>query len=369
MQCYRVGGAVRDELLGLPVSDQDWVVVGSTPEQLEQLGYRPVGRDFPVFLHPRTGEEYALARTERKQGKGYKGFTVSADASVTLEEDLQRRDLTINAMAQTAEGELIDPWGGLEDLQNRRLRAVSEAFVEDPLRVLRTARFAARFAPLGFEVEETTRQMMEQLVASGELLELKKERVWIEIEKALACTKPSVFFYLLQQLGAVEQLWPGLAVQLRRAPEVLACLDRAAAAGLSQTQRLAVLGWFAQEAEVKQLAEDLLLPRPYQQQLLALVRIKGHSGLAAKEAEAVMELFDCLDAWRHPELFVSTLELVTLLESINTAASLQVLLSGVQAIKAAELVRQGLKGVAVGLALKEQRLSFLRQQINPVESL
>lgn len=363
MQLYRVGGAVRDELLGLPVSDQDWVVVGATPQQMEQLGYRPVGRDFPVFLHPKTAEEYALARTERKQGRGYKGFTVCADVDVTLEEDLLRRDLTINAMAQSADGELIDPWGGLEDLRARRLKAVSAAFAEDPLRVLRTARFAARFAQLGFVVEENTLQMMAQLVASGELLELKKERIWIEVEKALTSTKPSVFFCVLQQLHAIEQLWPALAVQLQRAPEVLDCLDQAAAVGLSQVQRLAVLGWFAQEEEVEQLAEDLLLPKQYQQQLLALVRVKSHPGLLARNAEEVMALFDRLDAWRHPELFATTLQLVTLLESINTAATLQVFLSEAQAIKAAALVQQGLKGTEVGVALKKQRLAFLQQQI------
>lgn len=365
MQFYRVGGAVRDELLGLPVSDQDWVVVGATPRQMEQLGYRPVGRDFPVFLHPKTAEEYALARTERKQGRGYKGFTVSADASVTLEEDLLRRDLTINAMAQDADGGLIDPWGGLQDLQSRRLRAVSEAFAEDPLRVLRTARFAARFAQLGFEVEETTRQMMVQLVVSGELLELKKERVWMEVEKALQTVTPGVFFAVLTELGAVKQLWPALAVQLQQAPQLLDYLDRVAAAGLSAEQRLAVLGWCADEAEAKQLAEELWLPRAYQQQLLALVRIKSHPGLAATNAEAVMALFDRLDAWRHPQLFAFTLQLVALLESIKTTTLLLNLLTGVQAIKAAALVRQGLKGAAVGQALRAQRLSFLRQQVNP----
>lgn len=365
MQFYRVGGAVRDQLLGLPVNDQDWVVVGATPEQMERLGYRPVGRDFPVFLHPKTGEEYALARTERKQGRGYKGFTVSADPSVTLEEDLQRRDLTINAMAQDAAGELIDPWGGLQDLHNRQLRAVSEAFAEDPLRVLRTARFAARFAPLGFQLEEQTRLLMKQLVASGELLELKKERIWIEMEKALQAQVPGVFFRLLAELGAVEQLWPALAVQLQESPALLDRLDQATTANLSAEQRLAVLGWCADEAEAKQLAEELWLPKAYQQQLLALVRIRNHPGLAATNAEEILALFDRLDAWRHPELFTSTLQLVALLEPISTTGILQKLLTGVQAIKAAELVQQGLKGAAVGQALREQRLSYLQQQINP----
>jgi len=185
MQVYLVGGAVRDELLYLPVKDRDWVVVGATPQQMEQEGFRPVGKDFPVFLHPKTHEEYALARTERKKGKGYKGFTVIASPEVTLEEDLLRRDLTINAMAKDTAGKIYDPYKGRQDIENKLLRAVSEAFSEDPLRVLRTARFAARFAHLGFSIEAKTLAKMQQLAASDELEYLTPERVWIEVEKAL----------------------------------------------------------------------------------------------------------------------------------------------------------------------------------------
>ena len=188
MKAYVVGGAVRDELLGLPVADRDWVVVGATPEALVAAGYRPVGRDFPVFLHPETREEYALARTERKSGRGYRGFTVHAAPEVTLEQDLARRDLTINAMARDAAGGLIDPFGGARDLKDGILRHVSEAFAEDPLRVLRVARFAARYA---FRVAEETLALMRRMVAAGELEHLVPERVWQEFSRGLAEPHPA----------------------------------------------------------------------------------------------------------------------------------------------------------------------------------
>ena len=185
MHIYKVGGAVRDRLLGRPVTEIDWVVVGATAEAMLEQGYRPVGADFPVFLHPQSGEEYALARTERKSGRGYGGFTFHASPEVTLEEDLIRRDLTINAIAEDQQGNLIDPYGGQRDLQARQLRHVSPAFAEDPLRVLRVARFAARYAPLGFSVAPETLELMHQLAESGELDALTPERSWKEISRAL----------------------------------------------------------------------------------------------------------------------------------------------------------------------------------------
>ncbi len=184
MQIYKVGGAVRDRLLGRPVSEIDWVVVGATAEQMEALGFRPVGADFPVFLHPQTGDEYALARTERKSGRGYGGFTFFASPDVTLEQDLLRRDLTINAMAEDEHGQLHDPYGGQRDLADRLLRHVSPAFAEDPLRVLRVARFAARYADLGFHIASETLELMRQLSRSGELQALTPERSWKEISRA-----------------------------------------------------------------------------------------------------------------------------------------------------------------------------------------
>ena len=210
MKVYLVGGAVRDGLLGLPVYDRDWVVVGSSADEMLALGYQQVGKDFPVFLHPTTKEEYALARTERKQGVGYHGFSISFEPSVSLEDDLIRRDLTINAIAQDADGCLIDPYGGVADLQEKVLRHVSPAFSEDPLRVLRVARFAARFATQGFHVSTETLTLMAEITSSGELKNLTPERVWQEMVKALKTDKPSVFFEVLRQVGAIEVLFPSL---------------------------------------------------------------------------------------------------------------------------------------------------------------
>jgi tRNA nucleotidyltransferase (CCA-adding enzyme) len=205
---YLVGGAVRDALLGLRPAERDWVVVGSTPQEMLDKGFKQVGASFPVFLHPKNGEEYALARTEKKQGHGYHGFSVDFHPGVTLEEDLHRRDLTINAIAQDEQGRLVDPYGGQQDLQQKVLRHVSEAFVEDPLRVLRVARFAARLAHYGFHVHESTMALMRQITQSGELGYLAPERVWREIELAMTTEKPSEFVSVLRQCGALEALLP-----------------------------------------------------------------------------------------------------------------------------------------------------------------
>ncbi len=208
MQIFKVGGAVRDQLLGRTVKDIDWVVVGATPEQMRAQGFRPVGDDFPVFLHPESAEEYALARTERKSGHGYGGFTFHTSPSVTLEEDLLRRDLTVNAMAQADDGTLYDPYGGQTDLANRVLRHVSPAFAEDPLRVLRVARFAARYAYLGFRVATETMALMRQLSASGELQHLTAERIWQEFARALMEDNPEIFITVLRDCGALKALLP-----------------------------------------------------------------------------------------------------------------------------------------------------------------
>ncbi|KOE70033.1 multifunctional CCA addition/repair protein [Aggregatibacter actinomycetemcomitans] len=209
-QIYLVGGAVRDQLLNLPVQDRDWVIVGATPEALLQQGYHQVGKDFPVFLHPQTKEEYALARTERKSGAGYTGFICDFSPDINLEQDLIRRDLTINAMAQDLQGNLFDPYGGAQDLANRVLRHVSPAFVEDPLRVLRVARFAARYHYLGFKIAEETLQLMKDLTAQGELQHLTAERVWAETEKALNEKNPEIYFEILRLVGALKVLFPEL---------------------------------------------------------------------------------------------------------------------------------------------------------------
>ncbi|MBT8077270.1 MAG: multifunctional CCA addition/repair protein [Gammaproteobacteria bacterium] len=208
MKVYLVGGAVRDERLGIPVSERDWCVVGATPEQMQAQGFRRVGRDFPVFLHPDTGEEYALARTERKTGSGYHGFEFATDPTVTIEQDLGRRDLTINAMAIDDSGELIDPYGGLRDLEQRKLRHVSGAFTEDPVRVLRVAKFAARFADLDFTIAAETRDLMTAIVDSGEADALVPDRVWKETEAALRGPSPQVYFQVLRDCGALALLIP-----------------------------------------------------------------------------------------------------------------------------------------------------------------
>jgi tRNA nucleotidyltransferase (CCA-adding enzyme) len=208
MQVYLVGGAVRDERLGLPVKERDWCVVGATPQELLDDGYKQVGKDFPVFLHPETGEEYALARTERKTAAGYHGFAFDTSASVTIEEDLSRRDLTINALAMDMNGELIDPFGGMQDLEKRLIRHVSDAFVEDPVRILRAAKFAARFADLGFRIAPETRDLMRQMVADGEADALVPDRVWKETESALAGPNPRLYFEALRSCGALRVVFP-----------------------------------------------------------------------------------------------------------------------------------------------------------------
>ena len=226
MKVYLVGGAVRDQLLGLPVKDRDWIVVGAIPATLLSLGYQQVGKDFPVFLNPKTKEEYALARTERKSSAGYTGFICDFSPTITLEQDLIRRDLTINAMAQSEDGEIIDPYGGKQDLENRILRHISPAFSEDPLRVLRVARFAARYHSLGFKIASETLALMAELAQSGELQHLTAERVWLETEKALNEKNPEIYFETLHKTGALSVLFPeidalyGVPNPVKHHPEV-----------------------------------------------------------------------------------------------------------------------------------------------------
>ena len=253
MQVYLVGGAVRDALLGRAVKEKDYVVVGGSAEELLADGYRAVGRDFPVFLHPQTQAEHALARRERKTGPGYRGFVTEFTPDITLEEDLQRRDLTINAIAQREDGSLVDPYGGQKDLAARVLRHVSPAFSEDPVRILRVARFAARFAPEGFSVHDSTRALMRQMVESGEVSALVSERVWQETERALGESRPEVFFEVLRDCGALKVIFPevdrlfGVPQPPQWHPEidtgvhVMLCLKRAAQLDAPVTVRFAVL--------------------------------------------------------------------------------------------------------------------------------
>ena len=273
MKAYVVGGAVRDQLLGLPPGDRDWVVVGATPEQMSALGYKPVGRDFPVFLHPVTREEHALARTERKSGRGYRGFTVHASPEVTLEEDLRRRDLTINAMARDEDGTLVDPFGGERDLRAGILRHVGEAFAEDPVRILRVARFAARFR---FRVAEETEALLAQMVASGEADHLVAERVWQELAKGLAEAHPVAMLRVLARCGLLPKLLPG--VRLDAALE--AALGRAVAAGAPLAQRFAVLAGTLDETGARALCDALRAPNDVRE--LALLAAKHGSRIASQ---------------------------------------------------------------------------------------
>ena len=333
---YRVGGAVRDRLLGRPVADEDFVVVGATPQAMRALGFRPVGRDFPVFIHPDTGQEYALARTERKQGRGYRGFVVDADPSVSLEDDLRRRALPINAMAQAAAGRLIDPFGGQADLQARLLRHVSPAFSEDPVRLLRVARFAARYAPLAFTVAPATMALMQQMVAAGEIDHLVPERVWSELERALAEAAPEVCLNVLRQSGALAVLLPeldrlhGVPQRPEYHPEVDTgihiAMSLAMAAQLAPADSqvawavlLHDLGKAVTPAEqwpahigheqagvplVKAVNERFKVPRAHAELALLVCRhhLDAHRALELRPA-TVVDLLGRLDAIRRPERF------------------------------------------------------------------
>ena len=335
MQVYLVGGAVRDRLLGRPVTERDWVVVGARPEDLERQGYVPVGREFPVFLHPETHEEYALARLERKTAPGYRGFVTEFSPAVTLEEDLRRRDLTVNAMAENLGGEIIDPYGGRRDLEARLLRHVSTAFVEDPVRVLRVARFAARYAALGFRVAEETLELMRRMSESGELDALVPERVWQETERALAESRPEIFFETLRACGALAVIFPELAAlygvpqpatwhpEIDTGVHVMLALRWAADAGLATAVRFAVLThdlgkartppeqWPShhghEEAGVPMIAAlcaRLRIPTAYRD--LAGLTARYHAQVHRAQQlrpGTILKLLEATDAFRRPDRF------------------------------------------------------------------
>jgi tRNA nucleotidyltransferase (CCA-adding enzyme) len=292
---FVVGGVVRDELLGLPVADRDWVVVGATPEDMVRQGFRPVGRDFPVFLHPETHEEYALARTERKSGRGYRGFTVYSAPDVTLEADLARRDLTINAMARDEAGRLIDPYGGEKDLRAGVLRHVSEAFEEDPVRILRVARFVARF---GFRIAPETLELMRRMVTSGEADHLVAERVWQEFSRGLMEPHPARMLEVLAECGLAQRLLPELKNER-------VALERAARAGVPLPVRFAVLTWGLEEDAVRALCERLRAPNEDLE--LAQAASRCRSLLGARTARELLELLRRADAIRRPERFAQLL--------------------------------------------------------------
>jgi tRNA nucleotidyltransferase (CCA-adding enzyme) len=335
MDVYLVGGAVRDRLLGRPHHERDFVVVGATPDELLALGYRPVGKDFPVFLHPDTGEQYALARTERKTGPGYYGFATRFSPDVSLEQDLARRDLTINAMAQTGSGDIVDPYGGERDLAARVLRHVSPAFVEDPLRVLRVARFAARFASLGFTVAPETLELMRTIVASGEMTALVPERVWVETERALGEDRPVAYFEVLRACHALGAVFPEIAAldgvpqpetwhpEVDTGVHTMQVLEVAAELSRDTTVRFAALvhdlgkgltpraewprhiGHEAAGARlIERMAERLRIPNEHRE--LAVLVARHHARahhVAEQRPGTVLELLELTDAFRRAERF------------------------------------------------------------------
>ncbi|WP_070972422.1 multifunctional CCA addition/repair protein [Vibrio sonorensis] len=402
MQVFLVGGAVRDMLLNIEVYDRDWVVVGSTPQQMLDAGFTAVGKDFPVFLHPKTKEEHALARTERKSGSGYTGFDCYFDPDVTIEDDLCRRDLTINAIAQTSGGELIDPYGGQQDLENRVLRHVSEAFVEDPLRVLRVARFTAKLAHLGFEVADETMSLMREIVASGELEHLTPERVWQEWHKSLSTRNPQCFLQVLRDCGALKVVLPeidalfGVPQPEKWHPEIdtgkhtILVAKQAAILSDSTSVRFASqvhdLGkgvtpkeeWPSHKmhchtglALIKKLCERVRIPNEYKE--LALMVCEQHSNIhRAEELKPAtkLKILNKFDVWRKPERLESIL-LCCQADSLGRTGFEQsdypqkeIFLSAYQAalkVDVQSIIAEGIKGAAIRTELDKRRATAIAE--------
>jgi len=406
MEKYLVGGAVRDELLGLPVKERDWVVVGATPEEMQARGFRPVGRDFPVFIDPATGEEHALARTERKTGPGYRGFEVHAAPDVTLEEDLARRDLTVNAMARDESGRLVDPWGGLADLESRTLRHVSPAFEEDPVRILRAARFAARFHGLGFRLHASTMELMRRMVASGEADALVPERVWQETVRALGTGHPEIFIRVLRDCGALARVFPevdalfGIPQPQRWHPEIdtglhlLMCLRQVTRLTDDVEVRFAVLthdlgkgttpreilpahhGHEQRGAEmIEALCARLRVPVAFRELAVIVARYHGlcHRALELKSSAVVM-LLEHADALRRPERFEKFLlacqadlrgRLGREDDPYPQADRLRAARAAAAGVDVQPLVEAGLAGSELGEAIRARRLQAVDAALEP----
>lgn len=401
MRIYLVGGAVRDKYLGRDAADRDWVVVGASPADMVAHGYKPVGRDFPVFLHPDTGEEYALARTERKQGHGYHGFVFHTGPEVTLEDDLARRDLTINAMAEDADGRLVDPFGGRADLEARLLRHVSPAFAEDPLRVLRVARFAARLAPLGFHVADNTMALMRRMVTDGEVDHLVAERVWQETRRALGEPRPSAFLQTLRACGALAVLLPevdalygvpqppahhpevdvGIHVEMvvdmvaRLAPgdDLAGFCALAHDLGKALTPRAELPRHLMHEqrgvAPLETLAARLKVPAEHRALAIATCRqhLNAHRALELRPA-TVLKLLESLDALRRPQRLDTFLVVCEADkrgrkgrtdDAYPQAGYLRAARHAAAAITAAPFVDQGLRGPAIGEAMRRARITAI----------
>ena len=360
METYLVGGAVRDDLLGIEVSERDYVVVGATEAELTDAGFRSVGKDFPVYLHPETGDEYALARTERRTGRGHRAFECHTDA-VTLEEDLSRRDLTINAIARDEEGQLIDLVGGVTDLENRVLRHISPAFAEDPLRILRVARFAARFADRGFQIADETRELMIAMVNAGELEDLTPERVMLELDKVMATGSPRVFFEVIEQIGGRQVLWPELdANEMSLVQSLVALSDDvryrlcATLSGTSLDEGLAFLNRYRAPNRTIELFRA-------NRQFEAAFEIAAR--LASDEA---VNMLSNLDAFRQPDRFMETLEFTTLMAGARGSGGDEQNQWWKQAHQALAGVSRAdvdpaLQGPAIGEAIHAARIERLEQ--------
>jgi len=402
MQIYLVGGAVRDKLLNYPSPDHDWVVVGSTPEQMIAAGYQTVGKDFPVFLHPETKEEYALARQERKSGHGYQGFIFHTSPAITLEEDLLRRDLTINAMAMDSNSQIIDPYGGLDDLEKRQLRHVSPSFAEDPVRVLRVARFAARYHHMGFTIADETLALMRSMVDAGEVSHLVAERVWKEFSRALSETSPHIFIETLRACGALRVLMPevdclfGVPQPEAHHPEVdtglhsLLSLQRICELSTSPEARLATLlhdlgkglttpeQWPSHHdhetaglTPVSHLCERLNAPNTFKELALAVCEFHTHSHRAlALTPKTLLKMLQRLDAFRRPERFEQFCLCCQADARGRTgfeqhpypqAAYLLAARSALDAIDTQAIAATGVTGAAFGEALHKQRLTILKK--------
>tara|TARA_R110001583_G_scaffold37477_5_gene122078 strand:- start:73 stop:1164 length:1092 start_codon:yes stop_codon:yes gene_type:complete len=357
MKTYLVGGAVRDQLLDYPYHERDWVVVGARPEDLLALGYQQVGKDFPVFLHPKSKEEYALARTERKSGPGYHGFVCDFSPDITLEEDLSRRDLTINAIAQDEDKAIIDPYHGQRDLDAKLLRHVSPAFAEDPLRILRVARFTARYAHRGFTVAEETMALMRSMSRNGELATIAPERIWVELSKALGEQNPASFFEVLLNCDALAALFPEWAASFT--PALLTLIDTAAAQALSLDQRFAISCSNLDASSCKTLCQNL---RASNSASWLAERCAANTPLPAMEsAEEWLKVLEQFDYARRPEQLANFIAIAQLLQPSETRlAMLGDAGEQLSAISAAELMSQGYKGAELGAALREQRLAALR---------
>lgn len=360
MKIYLVGGAVRDQLLGVPVKERDWVVVGARPEDLLQQGFKRVGKEFPVFLHPQTAEEYALARMEKKVSPGYAGFVFDTSPEVTLEEDLARRDLSINAMAQTQEGELIDPYHGKADLDKKILRHVSPAFSEDPVRILRVARFAARYADLGFKVAPETNELMKTMVSSGEINALVAERVWKEFERALGEKSPQVFFEVLADCQALPVLFP----MVRLEGEGLKVLKQASLLTTDVTVRFAALTHALTKEDILWLCKRYRLPVEYRELALLVFQYKEpvlyFSQLSAAE---ILSLFLAVDAFRREKRFKKFLCCCEVLaKSYNVDFSekkIQAAYLVARQVDAKEFMDKSMTGIEIARKLKEKRLAAI----------